>query len=346
MTKFTRVRKLQSLLFLGWLASIALSGCEECEECEELEEFEEVAELTATWIISDGFAIDIEYSDEEMFEFGIEQYLHTNAIHLQPYAEMISQTVAEEKISPRLLIALMEQQSAAIRNSSFKVAAPLGHLSREDGFSEQLRDFCARLRSALNIEYALGELSAPQNAFATFIPDEDLEQLREVYQRLFPGVVSRRKLMAMRPYQDIELQFPSPIGHKWPLDGADEDDDESGCDVDEGACDDECTNTLLEGERLYHGEYICSDNGMYTFGLTSAGQLAIWTDSEVQWTTGTFGPSDFLAMQADGNLVAYEGATAPWASRTAGKAGATLTLEDNGRAVLRQGGTIIWSAGR
>ena len=50
-------------------------------------------------------------------------------------------------------------------------------------------------------------------------------------------------------------------------------------------------------------------------------------------------------MQGDGNLVVYKGTQAPWSSRTAGKKGATLKVENDGRAVIRLGSTELWSVG-
>ena len=97
------------------------------------------------------------YSHNEMFQFDIENYLQARAPHLLPYAETISHWSGYTTVSPKVLIALMEQQSSVISKTPSNglapsaLAKPFGELSRAVGFGEQVRDVADQLA---NIMYA------------------------------------------------------------------------------------------------------------------------------------------------------------------------------------------------
>jgi murein DD-endopeptidase MepM/ murein hydrolase activator NlpD len=166
------------------------------------------------------FAIDLDYSSEEMFGFSIEQYLEDHAPHLLPHAEEISHVAGEYRISPRALIALMEQQSGAIANPDFPAKRPFRDLSDETGFLAQLRDLCTRLRKLEKATELRVVVSAPDDAIATVLPANDLPELGEIYQALFPGVVSQPKLRDKAFSAPIPMQFPWSIGESWRFGGA------------------------------------------------------------------------------------------------------------------------------
>ena len=54
------------------------------------------------------------YSYDEMFNFDIEAYLANQAPHLLPYSEVISHWSGYSSISPKVLLALIEQQSSLL----------------------------------------------------------------------------------------------------------------------------------------------------------------------------------------------------------------------------------------
>jgi hypothetical protein len=104
-----------------------------------------------------------------------------------------------------------------------------------------------------------------------------------------------------------------------------------------------CASTMLGGERKVVGEYLCSRNGRYRFGLDASGALELRDGKGVIWSSATC-CGDKLAMQRDGNLVVYDLSSAPrFATNTRGNDGAFLSVEDDARAVLWLGSEVIWS---
>src|SRR5687768_18611278 len=57
---------------------------------------------------------DLVYSYDEMFDFDIAAYLAKHAPHLVRHSESISHWAGYSSISPKVLIALMEQQSGVV----------------------------------------------------------------------------------------------------------------------------------------------------------------------------------------------------------------------------------------
>ena len=117
---------------------------------------------------------------------------------------------------------------------------------------------------------------------------------------------------------------------------------------------------LAPGDRLYSEQdprVICSPNGLYRFGMTPDGELALWHRSQMIWSANTCcqGSGTYLNMQRDGNMVVYtisEGddsedtyETSIYSSETYGNANAFLTLDDEGRATIRSSNdpnNILW----
>jgi len=95
------------------------------------------------------------YSYDEMFNFDIEAYLASQAPHLLPYAEQISHWAGYSSISPRVLLALMEQQSGVLRSANLsaqQLAQPFAKLSAQPDFAGQLRDVADQLATRLYSE--------------------------------------------------------------------------------------------------------------------------------------------------------------------------------------------------
>ncbi len=171
-------------------------------------------------VSSTEFAIDLDYSQEEMFGFNIEQYLQENAPHLLPHAEEISHVAGVSRISPRALIALMEQQSGAVENSDFAENSPFGDLSLKSGFLDQLRDLCTRLEGLRRTTSMRVVIGSPDAAITSVLPAESLYGLADTYQNLFPGVVSQPRLKEKATAAQIPMQFPWSVGESWRFGGA------------------------------------------------------------------------------------------------------------------------------
>lgn len=106
-----------------------------------------------------------------------------------------------------------------------------------------------------------------------------------------------------------------------------------------------CTNQLGVNERLNQGEFVCSPDGSYTFGLDAAGaDLSLWEGTTKLWSavTGNMGNNTYLIMQDDGNAVVYSSEGVLWASNTEGNSGAYLTIENGGIVEIVYQGNAIW----
>lgn len=191
---------------------------------------------------------DLVYSYDEMFDFDIDAYLAKHAPHLSRYSETISHWSGYSGISPKVLIALMEQQSGVV--SRKRVAAdalnrPFGRLAQGKTFGEQTRDVALALRESLyeqdtittkgaiplaraNPLQALFEKAGNSEAESALRGDGEFQQ---VYGRLFneprraappstrlaaPAGVDAG---AFAPPSNL-LQFPFPRGQRWHVGGA------------------------------------------------------------------------------------------------------------------------------
>lgn len=108
----------------------------------------------------------------------------------------------------------------------------------------------------------------------------------------------------------------------------------------------ECSSTLGPDEMLYRDQFLCSPDGRYEFGLTTAGRLVFLENGNSIWDAG-FSGATFLAMQGgDGHLVAYRAPGDPlWGSGTvdtAYKNAVSLVVQNSGRAELRWNNVVIW----
>ena len=107
-------------------------------------------------------------------------------------------------------------------------------------------------------------------------------------------------------------------------------------------------DTLKSKKKLKPGQYICSKNDQYAFGLHVNGKLHLirLTDNAEIWTDGICCDADsILRMQKDGNLVHYgSDGQVLFASGTQGNKKAKLKMRDSGVAViLNKKKEVIWS---
>lgn len=108
---------------------------------------------------------------------------------------------------------------------------------------------------------------------------------------------------------------------------------------------------LLEpGEVLELGQSVTSPSGRVKLLLRYGGDLVLYRDATMMWSTGTDGSgARRLIMQHDGVLALYRpaayGSAPVWRSPSRATPGAALSVEDQGGLVIRsEGSPIIWSA--
>ena len=96
-------------------------------------------------------------------------------------------------------------------------------------------------------------------------------------------------------------------------------------------------SSLTSGESLQPGQYLQSPNGSYELIMQADGNLVLYQgtvtcptascNGDALWNSGTGGDNDaYVTMQSDGNLVVYDNGTAVWSSQTAGFPGDYLQL--------------------
>ncbi|MEH8019459.1 M23 family metallopeptidase [Rheinheimera muenzenbergensis] len=191
------------------------------------------------------------YSYEEMFNFDIEAYLANQAPHLLPYAEVISHWSGYSSISPRVLLALIEQQSGLLTQQQVAAAVletPFGKLSDKRGFAEQFQDVADKLAnlvytqskqegiaeftgqidprlSGLDILFTADNTQAGWTELEIQQLEADKVAFTELYYRLF-----RQEYLPFKRQPDDKemqvqapngfLQFPFPLGQSWHIGGA------------------------------------------------------------------------------------------------------------------------------
>ena len=117
-------------------------------------------------------------------------------------------------------------------------------------------------------------------------------------------------------------------------------------DMDPGSGDDPlgCVGDEISAdEDIGSGEYLCSPDGAYRFGLDDTGKLVLLAGNEEIWNPGTLS-GVHLAMRGDGNLVLYGDADVMlWGSATGGNSGARVGLDDGGVVSVHLDGAVLWS---
>ena len=198
------------------------------------------------------------YTTDEMLSFDVTTYLQQNAPHLTEYAEVISHWSGYSSISPRLLIALIEYNTGLISHPERLAKTqnkPMGALSKQTGFAEQVKDVAIRLATGYyqnldkqltagskqsankgdNLNALVKLLSTTPIVTTTIgngtITPSTLDQFLEVYLRLFPDNNQDNK----RPSIDNKtplttqlasvppanyFQLPFPISEYWWMSGS------------------------------------------------------------------------------------------------------------------------------
>lgn len=182
------------------------------------------------------------YGYEEMFGFDVESYLAARAPHLLPHAEAISHWAGYTTISPRVLLALIEQESGLLTSTKASATAmsdPFGRLSDKSSFAEQVQDVADRLATRVYAGEAaagIGEFSGKRDAGEPldflFAPADaqkaapEAEEFALVYRQLFereyhvPAAQDEKSDVPAKQAPNGLLQFPFPLGQSWHIGGA------------------------------------------------------------------------------------------------------------------------------
>jgi hypothetical protein len=101
---------------------------------------------------------------------------------------------------------------------------------------------------------------------------------------------------------------------------------------------------LVPNAPMAVNQSILSPNHTYKLTMQADGNLVEYDGSTAAWATATSTAGSTAVMQSDGNLVIYSGATAKWASNTS-STDASLVLGDNGiLSIDSTSGTAVWGA--
>jgi hypothetical protein len=105
---------------------------------------------------------------------------------------------------------------------------------------------------------------------------------------------------------------------------------------------------LNPGEFLQRGSAnttITSDNGKYKLVMQDDGNLVAYDGNTAIWASNTVGTDGQKAiMQPDGNFVLYHVNGKPlWASNTSGKPGCFIVMQNDGNLVIYQPNAPVWA---
>ncbi|WP_020405233.1 pre-peptidase C-terminal domain-containing protein [Hahella ganghwensis] len=185
------------------------------------------------------------YSYQEMLNFDVEAYLQEHAPHLADKAEIISHWAGYSTVSPKVLLTMIEMKTGLLSaNKAASITAPMGDLSDQQGFSEQVQDIASSLATSYyqSIDQEQASLEFTGDGFAAQSlsmelrndGESDLSDFQEVYHRLFPqtqndqsqevpGSPATSRFVAYSqnavPPANM-LQLPFPVGEYWYFGGA------------------------------------------------------------------------------------------------------------------------------
>jgi hypothetical protein len=99
------------------------------------------------------------------------------------------------------------------------------------------------------------------------------------------------------------------------------------------------------GHGLSNGQAWSSCDGRFTLAMQGDGNLVLYSLGFPLWATSTNNNGAIVVMQGDGNLVEYSHHSHPlFASGTSGHGGARLAIQDDGNLVVYAGATALWAS--
>jgi hypothetical protein len=109
-----------------------------------------------------------------------------------------------------------------------------------------------------------------------------------------------------------------------------------------------CHNQVAGSLTLVEGEFICSPNAQFRFGVFD-GDLSLWEYNLLRWSAGACcSKTGFKMILGDTGRLAVVNSTMRevWFSDTGGNTGASLSLGDDGKPrVLSTSGKLLWTIG-
>lgn len=106
-------------------------------------------------------------------------------------------------------------------------------------------------------------------------------------------------------------------------------------------------NQLAAGERLRAGQSLDAPNGRYRLSMQADGNLVLYDGDRPRWSSGTRGRDMSLQLRADGDLVIFKANGHPrWSTATGrrGDRGSRLVMQTDGNLVIyRRSGKAVWS---
>jgi hypothetical protein len=104
---------------------------------------------------------------------------------------------------------------------------------------------------------------------------------------------------------------------------------------------------MVGGQVLTVGRSLTSCDGRFQLAMQYDGNLVLYQGASALWATGTWGSTGYAGiMQHDGNLVLYDvNQHAMFASNTWGQPGNRLALQNDGNLVVyNSGGAPVWAS--
>ncbi|KAG5667392.1 hypothetical protein PVAND_015373 [Polypedilum vanderplanki] len=111
-------------------------------------------------------------------------------------------------------------------------------------------------------------------------------------------------------------------------------------------------NIISRGKCLSANQQITSNNGCFVFIFQTDGNAVVYSITSATskvpiWATGTHSKNpnaDRICLQSNGDLVAYSGTKAYFASNTAGTSGRNVVMQDDGNLVMYgENNKVIWA---
>jgi len=104
--------------------------------------------------------------------------------------------------------------------------------------------------------------------------------------------------------------------------------------------------SMLTGTRLVgnYNQFLTSPNGLNRLIMQADGNLVLYNGGRALWATGTLGANRVLLMRTDGYATVYRGNDAVWYTPTGGHPGSALAVTNDGNVIVRgPDGRILWA---
>lgn len=177
---------------------------------------------------------NVVYGQNEMLSFRTEKFLEKFAPHLREKSEAISHVAGRTGISPKLLLAMMEQRSRiiSIPNDTRSMQRPFGNLSKKIGFREQLEDVATNMAAAIYSQIqkidsskrpSISLLVVTTDGLNGAFTDYERMELAQIYFGFFGSLQSnesRSSRITLSSVPNGSMRLPYENGKAWNFSGA------------------------------------------------------------------------------------------------------------------------------